>query len=122
MLPLLRCERLLEQLDRLLDLLRAKCDLAETGQRRRARRIARLQMGAVETLGLVDLAEPERDLRVDQLQRLQRLGLDPGREPLPRDLDAQRELIDHLERRHPRAGLDPGDVGRGAAGEGELAL
>ena len=94
----------------------------ETGQRGRARRIARLQMGAVETLGLVDLAEPERDLRLDQLQRLERFGLHPGREPLARDLDAERELIDHLERRHAGSGLDPGDVGRGTAGEGELAL
>ena len=66
--PLARFERLLEQLDRLLDLLGAKCDLAETGERGRARRIARLQMGAVETLGLVDLAEPQRDLGLDQLR------------------------------------------------------
>ncbi len=85
----MRCEGLLEQLDRLLDLLRAKSDLAETGQRGRARRIARLQMGAEETLCLVDLAEPERDLRVDQLERLLRFGLHAGRKPLPRDLDAQ---------------------------------
>ena len=107
--PVARCESLLEQFDRLLDLLRAKCDLAETRQRGRARRITRLQMGAVETLGLVDLAEPKCDLRLDQLDRLERFGLHPRREPLARDFDAQRELIDHLERRHPGAGLDPGD-------------
>ena len=122
MLPLTRFERLLEQFDRLPDLLGAKCDLAETGERGRAGRIARLQMGAIEALGLVDLAEPERDLGLDQLQRLERLGVDAGREPLAGDVDAQGELVDHLQRRHPGAGLDPRDVGRGAAGEGELAL
>ena len=122
MLPLARLERLLEQFDRLPDLLAAKCDLTETGERGCARRIAGLQVSAVEALGLVDLAEPECDLRLDELQRLERLRVHAGREPLAGDVDPQGELVDHLERRHPGSGLDPRDVGRGAAGERELAL
>ncbi len=82
-----------------------------------------LEMRAVQALGLVDLAEPQRDLGLEQLRRARTHGgVDAGREPLARDVEAQGELVDHLQRRHARAGLEAGDVRGGAAGEGELAL
>ena len=79
-------------------------------------------MNAIEALGLVDLAQPQGDFGLDQLERLQRLQLDARRQPLAGHVDTQGELVDHLERRHARARLDPGDVGGRAAGERELAL
>ena len=116
-------QRLLEQLDRLVQPLGAECDLPEPGKRRRARRVAGLEMRAKEPLGLLDLAEPQRDLGLDQLGRL---GARPRRRRSratgPRRSSRERELVDHLERRDARARLETRDVGGGAAGERELAL
>ena len=75
-----------------------------------------------QALGLVDLTEPQRDLGLEQLDRLEHGSVDAGREPLARDLESQRELVDHLQRRDACARLEARDVGGGAAGERELPL
>jgi hypothetical protein len=115
-------ERLLEQLDRLTHSLGTECDLPEACERGAARRIARLQVGAVEALGFLELSEPEGDLRLDELGGIGCRRLDACREPLPGDIEPQGELLDHLERRDTGARLDPRDVGRRATGEREPAL
>ena len=79
-------------------------------------------MGAEQAFSLVGLAEPQRDFRLEQFDRLEHGRVDAGREPLAGDLEAQRELVDHLQGRHARAGFEARDVGSGAARERELPL
>ena len=72
-------------------------------------------------LGELELVEPERDVRLEQLVGLGRLDRAGGQVVLL-DADAARQLAQDLERRHPVAALDPADVHGGAPRERELAL
>jgi len=112
----------LKTLDCLGDPAGSKRDLAETGERRGARWITRLQAREEQALGLVDLAEAQSDLGVEELDGLDNRCIDPGREPLARHVEADRELVDHLEGGHARACLESRDVGGSATGERELPL
>jgi hypothetical protein len=114
--------RLLEQRDRLVQVVLAECDLAETGECRGSARIAFVQVRPIQPLGLLDLAEPERHFSVDQIARRDDFRLDPDGEPLAPHPEARGELVDHLQRRHARARFQPGDVGRSTARKRKLAL
>ena len=116
-----RLQGLLEQVDRLVEALGAKRDLPEPGERRAPRGIPRIEMGAKLALGLVHLAEAEGDLCLHELD-LDDSRLDAGGEPLTGHVEPERELVDHLQRRHPGPRLDPRDVGGRAARKCELPL
>jgi hypothetical protein len=79
-------------------------------------------MSAEEAFRLVGLAESQRDFGLEQLDRLEHSRIDTCREPLAGHLEPQSKLVDHLQRRHARAGFEARDVGGGAARKGELPL
>jgi hypothetical protein len=113
-------QRLLEEADRAARVPAAEGELAESGERGAAIVLERI---LEEPLGGLEIVEPERDLGVEECGLPgDRPVLAPGREVVRADAEALAELAQDLERRNPVAGLDPRDVGGGAALERELAL
>ena len=75
----------------------------------------------VQALGELELAQPERDLGLE-VCAVALVRVRPRREIVLGDAEPAAELAKELERRDPVTRLDPRDVGRRAAREGQLPL
>ena len=117
-------EGLLEERDRPGRVAAAEGQLAEPLERPGlgARFLRGLERFEEELLRDLEVVEAERELGLGQAVELRRPRAAPLREELRAHAEALAQLVQHLERGRAHAGLDPGDVGRRAAREGELAL